>query len=182
MSSLVEIGGRHGSDKGTAHRYWQVYDILLARLRDSAVRVLEIGTLAGESLKVWGEYFPNAHIHGADIQTNDVEFDRLSFYLGDAYTSDALESLGDGFDVIIDDGPHTLESMCFVARYWSRRLAPGGVLVIEDIPNAAWVPQIARWVPGHLQEFMFAVDRRMVPGCKHGDDVLFVIDRASEVV
>ena len=178
--SFVELGARTGSDKGTTHRYWEVYDAHLGRLRESARRVLEIGTLRGESLKVWLEAFPNAEVVGMDVDTNPVRHDRLTFVQGDAYTVEAVQGWGDSFDVIIDDGPHTLESMVFVAAHWSHRLAPGGVLVIEDIPDVSWVPKIAAAVPDHLHRFMWAIDRRMVPGLRQSDDVLFVIDRAAE--
>lgn len=178
--TFVDLGARTGSDKGTTHRYWEVYDVHLGRLRDSARRVLEIGTLHGESLRVWLEAFPNAEVVGMDVAPNPVRHERLTFVLGDAYTPEAVRGWGDSFDVIIDDGPHTLESMLFVARHWSPRLSPGGVLVIEDIPDVSWVPKIAEAVPDHLRRFCWAVDRRWLPGLPQTDDVLFVIDRASE--
>ena len=55
------------TDKHTTHSYDTVYHQLLSGKRDSVTSVLEIGVREGDSLRVWREYFPNATIHGIEI-------------------------------------------------------------------------------------------------------------------
>lgn len=172
MRSLSEIGADRYSDKGYAHRYWEVYDLLLHRHRLSAVRVLELGVYQGESMAVWTEAFPNAEIHGVDITAPPRTTGIL--HVGDAYSEGMLRELPDTFDVIVDDGPHILDSMLFTANRYTRRLAPGGTLVIEDVPDQSWLPRLAAVVPEPLQRFVCAVDRRMIP-LVTDDSLLFVV-------
>ncbi|MEE8114112.1 MAG: class I SAM-dependent methyltransferase, partial [Nitrososphaerales archaeon] len=35
--------------------------------RDAPLKILEIGTNKGSSLRMWTEYFPNAQVYGLDI-------------------------------------------------------------------------------------------------------------------
>src|SRR5690606_35309381 len=110
---------------------------LLARHRD-ADRVLELGVLRGESLRIWHDWYPTAEIHGVDVAPQAIpQLDRVTVHKMDGYTPDAIawgESVGP-FDVIVDDGPHTVESQVFTAANWSRLLAAAGTLIVEDVTS-----------------------------------------------
>lgn len=180
MESLVTMGARYGTDKGTLHKYFQLYDTLLTRHRDGNINLLEIGTLGGESLRLWHEAFPHANITGMDINDPNVnDLERVKFFKGDAYTAKGVNRVkNDRFDVIIDDGPHTLESMIYVVKHYSQLLTSTGTLIIEDIPKDHWIETIAKAVPDVHKPYMMGINRRMVPGANRYDECLFVIDRS----
>lgn len=184
--SIVELARGYTTDKGWFHQYLEVYDTLLGRHRETARGVLEIGVFQGESLKLWRDAFPFASVLGLDVDPLwHGDGQRIDVVQGDAYTAETLSWVSTArHDVIIDDGPHTLESMLFVARHYSRLLAPGGTLVIEDIEDPAWVPMLAAVLPLELERYAFSIDRRHVPVPSRGylpdrASILFVVDVTS---
>lgn len=167
--TLAQVAAPFRSDKGPRHRYWEVYDLLVAGR--SVVNLLEIGVFAGESLRVWQAAFPAATVHGVDTMAAHVP--GAVVRQADAYTLDTYDGWP-AFDLIVDDGSHELADMRWVATHCPSMLAPGGTLVIEDIRRYEWVAELARCVPSHLADRVFAVDRRMVPGVS-SDSVLLVV-------
>lgn len=182
VESFVDIGARHNSDKGTYHRYYEVYDSLLTRHRKAGVRVLELGVYTGESMKVWVEAFPAAWIYGIDAHVHpDLELsEHWTFHQDDAYIERTLAWAAERgpFDVIIDDGPHLWVPQMFVCEHYSKLLAPRGTLIIEDIGIPAWVPSLVTFLPEELKRFAIGVDRRIVPGA-FGEDLMLVVDVTS---
>jgi hypothetical protein len=94
---------------------------------------------------LWKNLFPNAVIHGIDIQLSSEmhpEFNKIQgkkeieITIDDAYQFTKYVAGSDFFDVIIDDGPHTLESQIRVLTY-RNLLNKQGVLIIEDVPKIA---------------------------------------------
>lgn len=173
---ITELVERHGfaTDKTTVHSYGEFYDGALEPCRGRPIRLLEIGVDRGGSLRLWDAYFEGQ----ADIVGVDIDLSRLEataewsacFARGDAYTAEMAGSLGD-FDVIIDDGPHTLRSQLDLIRLYTPRLKPGGLMVIEDVQDPAWLPRLDAMVPGtHPRQ---AFDFRHIKG--RYDDLLFVI-------
>lgn len=171
--SLTGLAARFETDKGHRHGYMEVYDLLFG----TPERLLELGVHRGASLALWAAAFPDCHVHGVDI--NPVKVDDATVWVGDAYTPEMVADLPGPFDVIVDDGPHTLQSMLFVAAHYTHLLSASGVLAIEDIPDPQWVPLIADAVPDGLKQGMFAVDRRHVPGAAP-DSLMFVVKKQSD--
>lgn len=170
------------TDKFFAHQYIEVYEGLFEPIRHNVFNVLEIGINTGNSHRMWRDYFGFATIYGIDIYNfcNGMQDeDRIEAFFGDAYTFDCVESFRHiKFDVIIDDGPHTLESFKFLVQHYSFLLNTNGILVIEDIPFAEWIPEITESVPDCFKMNSFGIDRRWVPGRNSiNDEVMFVIDR-----
>jgi len=176
--SLVEIGSRYNSDKGYLHSYYEVYDLHFRRLKDSAKNLLEIGTYAGESLLVWKEYFSNCNIYGVDnyFKPKFKSQDRITFNLLDAYCDESVTKLSRNYDIIIDDGPHTLESQLFFVEKYLPLLSNNGIMVIEDILSLDSALRIAEAFPEDLRRFVFSIDRRVVPGVDYSS-VMIVFDR-----
>lgn len=178
LRRVLELANLTGAtDKDTDHSYLEVYELLLARRRD-AQRVLEIGVLGGGSLLLWRAYFPAARIVGVDCRPCVSKVDRISVITGDAYAQpmvDALRKHGP-FDVIIDDGSHRLDDMAYVAREYTQLLAPGGLLVLEDVQDPEWVPRLVDAFPAELRPRVHVIDRRHVKG--RYDDLLVVLDTA----
>jgi len=158
---LCEIMGRHGSDKGSVHiqkswhNYTTVYYSLFKDIKDKPLRVFELGLgtnnvnipsnmgpngKPGASLYGWKEFFPNAAIFGADIDSNILfNTDRIKTYYCDQTKPEAIRSLwsasdlSEGFDIIIDDGLHTYDAnVCFFENS-IHKLKPGGFFIIEDV-------------------------------------------------
>ena len=78
-----------GSDKLVVHNYPVAYEEMFEPIRNKVQNVLEVGVAGGWSLKIWEEYFPNATIHGVDIdpdtfQDHIAESDRIKMDFFDA--------------------------------------------------------------------------------------------------
>lgn len=169
--SLTELVTKFDTDKGRRHGYMEIYDLLFG----TPARLLELGVHRGASLALWKAAFPGCDVHGVDIRS--VAVDGATVWVGDAYTHEMAADLPGPFDVIVDDGPHTLQSMLFVAAHYTPLLSAGGLLVIEDIPDPQWVPLIAAAVPDDLMRGSFAVDRRHVAAA---DSLMFVVKKPTE--
>ena len=132
------------SDRGrSSHGYNVVYDKYLLSIRHDINNVLEIGT-SPVSAKLWLDYFPNANLYSIDncpeitevCKETEEENTRFKFNQIDQIDSVAQINLAKevgGFDVIIDDGPHSspeqLTSLSCLLKY----LNPGGHYIIEDL-------------------------------------------------
>ncbi len=83
------------------------------------------------------------------------------------------------FDVLLDDGPHTLESMIQFIELYLPLLADNGVFIIEDIKDPSWFDVLRRKTPRHLHKFIRTYDLRpQRPHNKNKDDLVFVIDKS----
>lgn len=174
MEALAQRIGH--TDKHTVHSYAQVYDELFSRRLDIK-SLLEIGIFKGGSIQVWSELFPNAAIYGIDTDFSKIQIPQFSANVklikGDAYDSKVHTKLPP-FDVIIDDGPHTLHSQKQCLQLYLSKLNPGGLLVIEDVVEMSWVPRLQDCVPAHLHKHIIVKDLRHIKG-RH-DDILFIVD------
>lgn len=172
----------HKTDKFFAHQYIEVYEGLFEPIRDRVANVLEVGVNTGDSHRMWRDYFPQANIYGLDIHDlcgSMVGEERIFVQFRDAYTDECVADFGDlRFDILVDDGPHTLGSQQFFVNKYSSLLADNGILVIEDIPDPDWIPVIAASVPENLKMNSYCIDRRWVPNQQSIDDeLMFVIDK-----
>jgi hypothetical protein len=107
-----------------------VYESLFAPYRLSAKKVLEIGIYNGGSMLLWQRYFPYAEIYGIDIEPSQffwTKNERINLSLCDAYTEESVNALSDDYDIIIDDGPHTLDSMRFFVKHYLPKLNINGI-------------------------------------------------------
>lgn len=162
-TTLCEIMGRHGSDKGCAnivyswHNYTTFYYSIFKEMCDKKLRVFEVGLgtnninipsnmgvngRPGASLYGWEEFFPNSCIFGADIDT-EILFNtgKIKTYYCDQTNPEIIKKMWDNydlqenFDIIIDDGLHTFNAnVCFFENS-IHKLKPTGYFIIEDILN-----------------------------------------------
>lgn len=163
-----------GTDKTSDHSYADLYDLILAPYHNRPINLLEIGIYQGGSLLMWQHYFPDAVVSGVDIDSRGMheanaqrlDYDYLRLYYGDAYTLQMLETLmqADAYDIIIDDGPHTLQSQIFAAYRYSSLLAPGGILVIEDVQDIAHFDALTNALPESERRRVTTYDVRHVRG------------------
>ena len=145
---LCRLCAESGTDKcpyslhGHRHPYTAPYSLLLEPLRHKPIKFAEIGVFRGHSLLMWHDYFPNAEIYGVDINITNQAIstvnptDEIVLERADAYSEDYVNKfLNDGFDYIIDDGPHTLWSQIAFIELYYKKIKKGGKLIIEDIQS-----------------------------------------------
>jgi hypothetical protein len=190
LEQLVDISN---TDKNTTHSYLSLYQILLQSKKETARNVLEIGIgdfgeKNGGSIKLWRDFFINATIYGLDILPIEKVLDEL---INDnrviLYTSvDAYDvnffinnflSKPIKFDFMLDDGPHTLESMLLFINMYSQIMSDDGILIIEDVQSIDWIEILKNQVPEHLKQYIRVYDLR--PNKGRYDDIVFTIDKSN---
>jgi hypothetical protein len=180
-----------GTDKNTSHSYFDVYEELLSPYKDKKGSILEIGVYRGGSLLLWSDYFKNFEICGLEVidrvgdkVRNSLDSNRVNFSLIDAYNTDCITFLNEkyenGFDVIIDDGPHTLETQLTFIELYLDILKPDGVLIIEDVQRIEDVSEFISKIPNSdvFDYEYIPYDLRNVKG--RYDDILFVIKKTTK--
>ena len=144
LGSLHELAVACGTDKSVAeHYYTRYYARYLEPLREAprALRILEIGVRGGSSLQLWHAYFPRATIIGIDISLKNTNLAGLSerVTVMECDQSDpvalqrVIDRVGGEFDVIIDDGGHTMQQQQVSLGFLLPHLAPGGLYIVEDL-------------------------------------------------
>jgi hypothetical protein len=176
------------TDKNTIHSYLPLYEKLLTSKKETAKHVLEVGIYQGGSIKLWKDFFTNATVHGVDIIDIDSVWSEIKnnrdivlHTSTNAYDSDFVTTRflnkNIKFDFLLDDGPHTLESMKQFIHLYSQVMADDGILVIEDIQDWEWIDVLKNEVPEHLKEFVKVYDLRVNKG--RYDDIVFTIDKSN---
>ena len=124
--------------------YFAVYHRHLERWRGRRPRVLEIGVYQGGSLDLWDHYFgPGATLVGIDIDEAAVRMADPSrtVVLGDqadpAFLRSVVERYGP-FDIVIDDGGHTMEQQIVSIETLFPAVVDGGIYLVEDTHTSYW--------------------------------------------
>jgi len=154
MKSLNDIMKFYGTDKMESdHNYVFVYQGILRGKENDNLKILEIGIyrpqqheqirevgrrLPGASLRTWYDYLPNAEIYGIDLgEFKDVDNDRIKTFVCNQESKEQLTNLisktGSNFNIIIDDGGHTMKQHQISISVLFKHLKSGGVYVIEDL-------------------------------------------------
>ena len=187
---LSELVDNKLTDKNTVHSYLDLYYDLLCSKKETAKNILEVGIYRGGSIKLWHDFFDNAMIYGLDRDdidnkyiTNEIKnkeriylFTSINAYNENYFNSNFL-SKKIRFDVLLDDGPHTLESMKKFINLYSQVMTDDGILIIEDVQDWNWIDALKNEVPDHLKEFIKAYDLRDKKG--RYDDIVFTIDKLN---
>jgi hypothetical protein len=163
MKSVSDLIEESTSDK-KEHNYIEFYEKYFQPLREKELNILEIGIyrppategilvgrtrarIPAASLKAWYEIFPNSQIYGADVDDfKNVDNDRISTFVLDQSNRSAnkglgiLSSLGIEFDIIIDDGGHTMPQQQITLGYLFKYLKSGGIFVVEDLLTSYLLP------------------------------------------
>jgi len=136
------------------HSYSFYYNSLFSHCRKNIKLVFECGIGSnnpdiacnmttngrpGASLRVWREYFNKAQIIGADIdKTILFQEDRINTYEVNQLDPISIKNMWskikyDNFDIIIDDGLHTLNAGVTFFFHSFEKLKEGGIYIIEDV-------------------------------------------------
>jgi hypothetical protein len=162
---LADLFDKYGSDKGSntqpphvfdwvPNAYADLYSFLFDSIRNQTKLIFEcgIGTnnpkltssmgergKPGASLRAWKEYFPNAEIYGADIDTT-IQFKEKRITTGfiDQLDPTSIRKFFEthnlrGINIAIDDGLHTYEAATTLFENVYPLLSKNGIYVIEDI-------------------------------------------------
>ena len=186
--SLEKIVDTSRTDKNTIHSYLPLYEKLLISKKETAKNVLEIGIYNGGSIKLWSDYFTNANVYGLDIMNIENVWEviknneKIILHTStDAYNNDFFIThfLNKNIkcDFMLDDGPHTLESMIQFIKLYSQIMTVDGILIIEDVQSWDWIDTLKNEVPEHLKQFIKIYDLR--PNKNRYDDIVFTIDNSN---
>jgi hypothetical protein len=191
--SLEEIVDNLRTDKNTTHSYLPLYQNLLISKKETAKHVLEIGIgdfglKNGGSIKLWRDFFTNATIYGLDIlpisnvMDEILNNEKIILHTSqDAYNEDFFIAnfLNKNImcDFMLDDGPHTLESMIQFIKLYSQIMTDDGILIIEDVQDWDWIEILKNAVPEHLKKFIKTYDLRS--NKNRYDDIVFTIDKLN---
>lgn len=123
--------------------YFTEYDLHLRDYRDRPLRLLEIGVQGGGSLAMWREYFPTVQVVGLDIDPACKQYETagVSIYIGSQENAALLRKIDDEqgpFDIIIDDGGHTMKQQIGTFKTLFPLLTDDGLYVIEDLHTSYW--------------------------------------------
>ena len=185
--SLDKIVDSRNTDKNTCHSYLETYESLFKAKQISCKNVLEIGVQSG-SMKLMNDYFVNADIYGIDVNntcssTSLSHYERIKIVKINAYSQESVNyflSKNIKFDVIIDDGPHSLESMIYFVKNYSQLLTNNGILIVEDIPDINWCTTLIDNIDESLKKFIGIYDLRQIKN--RWDDILLVINKTTNVI
>ncbi len=153
---LVQSFQNHGSDKASFHNYYLIY----ASLFDDPAKVKKVFEIGlgtnnpevvsnmgfhgspGASLRAFKDFFPNAHIYGADVDERVLfNEERINTFYIDQLNDESFENLpSDVFcdlDIYIDDGLHSPDANLRSLIYGLNAVRPGGFVIIEDIREEA---------------------------------------------
>ena len=184
--SLIDLVDNTITDKNTVHSYLNLYQELLSSKKDSAKNVLDVGIYDGGSIKFWSDFFTNATVYGLDImdidkikpcvknKENIILYTSTDAYDNEFFTNSFLNK-NIKFDFLLDDGPHTLESMIKFIQLYSQVMEDDGILIIEDIQKIEWINILYTYVSDELKPFIKTYDLRS--NKNRYDDIVFTIDK-----
>ena len=138
---------RRNADGRRVHKwahYLDLYHRHLETFRGHPVTVLEIGVQSGGSLRMWRDYFgPSARVIGVDVDPRCAQLadPDTTIVIGDQADAEFMASLAHRFgpfDVIIDDGGHTMLQQARTLDVLWPAMRTGGVLIVEDVHTSYW--------------------------------------------
>lgn len=132
-------------------------------------------------------FFINATIYGLDIiNIHNIWDDIKNIKLYTSYDvynpinfNNVFLKSNIKFDVLIDDGSHTLESMILFIQLYSQIMTDDGILIIEDVQSINWINDLINAVPENLKSYIKYYDLRK--NKDKYDDIVFTIDISNNI-
>jgi hypothetical protein len=181
-----------GTDKGDKKSYIEkFYERHFAAYRDKNIELMEIGFRHGASLALWSKYFKKGSILGvdnfSDLAVGDdlpivdewINQPNIRLKIGDAYSKSFSEEISESFDIVIEDGLHTLETQKIALELYLPKLKPGGVFIVEDILSGglAILPLLKK-VPVGFNVYFYDFRWHRLSG----DNCLFVVKHSNNKI
>jgi len=150
---LFEVFEKSGSDK-SYHKYHGLYALIFKNLgHEKSLTTLEVGLgtndtskvshmykgVPGASLHAFAAFLPNAHIYGADIDSNILfQTERITTGFADQLDSNSMVRMNEKFgnkkfDLIIDDALHSSVASFNQLIFAIKNINTPGWIVVEDI-------------------------------------------------
>ena len=130
------------------HHYFKIYDKYFKKFIGKKPIVLEIGIADGGSLEMWNYYFDNdCTIYGVDINKDTLDVPKklgvsnIKIDIGDQGDPEFWkEYLKDKpkFDIVIDDGGHTMKQQITTYESVYNHISDNGVYLCEDTHTSYW--------------------------------------------
>lgn len=123
------------------NHYFEIYDRHFSRFRNKEIVVLEIGTQHGGSLQMWKHYFGDrAKIYGVDIDPRTkFEEENIEVIIGSqsdvGFLTDLKKRLPK-FDILIDDGGHTMKQQKITFEHLYEHIKDDGIYLCEDLHSS----------------------------------------------
>lgn len=145
MKNLINIFNSTEKPAYKWSTYFDIYERHLKKFVNKKPKILEIGINDGGSTDMWIEYFGD----GTEIIAIDID-ERCSkhFYHGNVKTIigdqgcenfwNKLLEEHSGFDLILDDGGHTMIQQITTLKKTFPKLNNGGICLIEDTHTSYW--------------------------------------------
>lgn len=142
-------GGMTGGDRMIYNSYASVYSQWLPKKFEEELNIVEVGILKGQGLALWSVLYRFSNIFGLDIDLSHTKKNlpylqsrgafsscNLKLVEFDQFSPNNLNSslIGDNerFDIIIDDGFHSIEAIMNTLDYMYPYLSEDFVYFIED--------------------------------------------------
>jgi len=154
VSELCILGKKHSTDKSPfnshsmpyknhRHPYTAAYDLLFSNFRHQKINFAEIGILGNASIKMFRQYFSKANIYGFEFNVKLIDkakkdnLKKVKYYKIDVKNEKNIiktfKKVNQKFNIIIDDSTHEFEDQIRIIKKSLNFLAPGGLMIIEDI-------------------------------------------------
>lgn len=153
--TLDDLALKYGTDKNSLfHGYTKIYEKYFSPLKDKPLKFLEIGFCSGCSARMWEDYFSNAQLFYIDINPGAHQFlrdfKRTHLHIANQEDPKALaefiKKVGGNFDIIIDDGGHTMNQQITSFKVLFPHVKSGGIYIIEDLHTS-----YHKYVPDYIQ-------------------------------
>jgi hypothetical protein len=140
---LSVLAAKYGTDKGpVVHNYTPIYNSYFKNIRSECIKFLEIGFFRGASARMWESYFAQAELHFIDVRNHKFKeygkdlSKRCQFHQvnqeNEAQLQAFVKKTGGDFDIIIDDGGHTMKQQLVSFAALFPAVKSGGLYVLED--------------------------------------------------
>ena len=119
--------------------YFNIYERHFGAFRGRPITLVEYGVSHGGSLQMWKHYFgPQARIIGVDIDPRCASLAEpgIEIVIGDQedrQTHAQLREKYGAFDIVIDDGGHTMRQQIVTFEEMYPAVKDGGVYLAEDL-------------------------------------------------
>lgn len=148
-ASLDELFSFFNSDKNNGyHGYSDYYQKHLEKLKNSEIKILELGTAYGASAVSFYVFFNKSTIFTCDNHIENIKYEAENLFpilinssdikmKDDFYNQYSIPGNTGYFDIIIDDCSHRLSDMIKHLKIYFKSLKSGGYYIIEDykFPN-----------------------------------------------
>jgi hypothetical protein len=125
--------------------YFPIYEKHFSKFVGKSPKILEIGVLGGGSIELWCKYFgEGTSVIGIDINGDCLSYKYDGDYKivigdqGDVNFWQSFLSDNTDFDIIIDDGGHTMLQQIITLNKTFPHLKNGGVFLCEDTHTSYW--------------------------------------------